>query len=391
MKLLENYALQLGQKIDKIYTLEKFFPLPFENFIIITPFSKPSKNYGHWVEVLSLIYPILEKNGIKILQCGGKDEPNLPFCINLQGQTNWGQLQYLISKSKLLLSTDTAAAHLAGHYNKPLVVLITNNFSKVVAPYFGDKNIQIIHEPDRTNRNPSFTLDEGENKQINEIKPEEIAKSVIKLLGEKLDYTYKTLQIGRAYNVRTIEAIPDQVVDFTKLGVNSLIVRMDYLFDEQNLFNQLHVGKCQIVTDRFINPELLKAARGNIAEVIYNIKSDSAPNPDFCKLLFNMKIPYKLMTYEDKIDKFKLKFMDWGLIHKLGADKPNFFDEKDLSKYIIKSNKFLLSNQKVFQSYYHYKNNLPISTLVPQFQEINNKNLEDLWKEIDYLYFLEKI
>ena len=233
MKLVENYALQVGQKIDKMWTLEKYFPLPFNDFIIVTPFSKPSKNYSYWVEVLSLIHPIFEKNNIKILQCGGKDEPSLPFCVNLQGQTNWGQLQYLISKSKLVLSTDTAAAHLAGHYNKPLVVLISNNFKECVSPYFGDKEKQVIFEPDRSTKNPSFTLDEGENKQINEIKPEDIVKAVFKLLNIDFDYPYKTLQIGRAYNARTIESVPDQIVDFSKLGVNSLIIRMDYLFNEQ--------------------------------------------------------------------------------------------------------------------------------------------------------------
>ena len=144
MNIAKLYSLASGQKIGKVWTLEKYYPIPFDNFIVIQPYSKLSKCYGFWPDVLTLIAPILEKNGIKILQCGDKNEPGLNYCYHTQGATSWGNLEYLVSKSRLVLTTDSISSHLAGHFNKPLVVLISNNFKSCIGPYFGDKTKQII-------------------------------------------------------------------------------------------------------------------------------------------------------------------------------------------------------------------------------------------------------
>src|SRR5438552_3113890 len=109
MHLQESYSLQAGQKINKIHTFEKFFPSLPDKYIVIQPWSKPSKNYLNWETVLDLLFPILEKNNIKIVQVGAKDEKPLKYCQQTQGQTSWGQLEYIISKSLLVLSTDSVA------------------------------------------------------------------------------------------------------------------------------------------------------------------------------------------------------------------------------------------------------------------------------------------
>ena len=56
MHLVEQYALACGAKIDKPYIYEKFAPLPFNNYITFSPYSKPAKNYDYWREVLSVSY-----------------------------------------------------------------------------------------------------------------------------------------------------------------------------------------------------------------------------------------------------------------------------------------------------------------------------------------------
>ena len=66
MHLIQAYSLTAGQKIDKIHTNEKFFALPFDYYILIQPWSKNSKNYSLFSEVLNLIFPLLEKTGLKI-------------------------------------------------------------------------------------------------------------------------------------------------------------------------------------------------------------------------------------------------------------------------------------------------------------------------------------
>jgi len=144
MNIAELYSLSSGQKINKIHTCEKYFPIPSENFIVIQPWTKQSKCYDNWAETISILLPYLRKNNIQIIQVGAANEAPLQHCIYTQGQTSWGQLQYIISKAKLVLSCDSISSHLAGHYNKPLIVLISNNFKECVSPYFGDKSKQII-------------------------------------------------------------------------------------------------------------------------------------------------------------------------------------------------------------------------------------------------------
>ena len=59
MHLVEQYALACGAKIDKPYIYEKFAPLPFNNYITFSPFSKPAKNYDYWREVLFMLFIVV--------------------------------------------------------------------------------------------------------------------------------------------------------------------------------------------------------------------------------------------------------------------------------------------------------------------------------------------
>lgn len=394
MNLAELYSLTSGQKLDKIHTFEKYYPLPFDNYIILQPFSKASKNYDYIEEVISLILPELEKNNIKIVQVGGPNERPLNGCYHTQGNTSWGQLQYLISKSKLVLSTDSVSSHLAGHYNKSLVVLISNNFKECISPYYGDKSKQIILEPDRTKKNPSFMLDEGPIKQINEIYPETIAKSVLNLLNINFEYPYKTLKIGPAYHQKLIESSCSDVINTQQLGVQNIILRLDYNYNLPVLINQLNITKCIIFTDKSIPNDILKQYRPNIQEIIYEIKEDN--DPGFVKNLLNNKIPYKLYSKLpiEKLNPIKLSYLDnpqiiWHKEYKMPEELKN----KDIGSGQIwyKSNKFLLSGGKIYQSFYDLQNNRPIPSFVNIPQQIIKENLEDLWPEIDNVLFLEKV
>ena len=75
MNLIESYSLQAGAKIDKPFILQKFFPLAVQKYIVLQPFSKPSKSYDLWNDVTDILKPILSQNGIEIVQIGAKGEP----------------------------------------------------------------------------------------------------------------------------------------------------------------------------------------------------------------------------------------------------------------------------------------------------------------------------
>jgi hypothetical protein len=388
---MQNYSLTSGQKIDKIHTCEKFYPGLPNDYIVIQPWSKPSKNYSYWEEVLDLIYPYLQKNNIEILQLGAKDERPLKYCRHLQGSTNWGQFQYIISKSKLVLCTDSVGAHLAGHYNIPLVDLISNNFSNCVRPYFGDKSKQIILEPDRKSKNPMFSLDEGPNKQINEIKPEQIAKSVIKLLNDNFNYPYNTLYIGDLFNNKFLESAVTDVIDVKKLNAQNLVMRIDWNFNLAILQNQLALNPCQIITTKEIPLNILQKYKKNISGIVYCIAENN--NPDFIKQLISLKIPYQLISElnQEKLNNIKLDYLDYSPIVVISKEMPDKLKNINIDNLYYKSSKLILGGGKFFASYQDYIIGRNINPTINEPIKIINEKLELLWEESEFMYFLEKL
>lgn len=389
MHLLESYALQSGKKIDKIKILEKFYPLPFSKYITIHPYSKQSKTFDYWIEVLDIIFPLLQKENIQIVQIGAANEKPLPNCYQTQGNTNIGQVSYLIKNSLLHLSVDSFSAIFAAHYDIPLVALYSNNYLSAVKPFFGTKEKQILLEPHRLdNEKPSFSLEEHP-KTINKIKPEKIAESICKLLNLGFNHPYKTLLIGNNYINTIVESLPNQIINPKIFGSNFMNIRMDFHFDENILAQQLQVCPCTIVTDKPITEDIIKGLRKNIKEVYYEIKEDN--NPNFIKLLIKYTIPYFLYSYlsSEKLNPIKLNYMDFNLIVNREIKIPEILKDKDYNKIYYKSNKFTLSDGKIFTSYASLKNDIPAKSFQDNIHQIINS--DDFWKEIEYLYLFEKI
>lgn len=392
MNIAELYSLTAAQKLDKIYTLEKFYPLPFEKYIIIQPWSKPSKCYSYWQEVIDAIYPILEQENIKIVQVGGKDEKPLNNCYHTQGKTNWGQLQYLISKSQLVLCVDSISAHLAGHYNINLIDLISNNFKECVAPYFGDKNKQIILEPDRTAKNPSFALDEGPIKQIDEIKPEEIIGAINKLLNLTIPIP-ESVYFGNQYTNPLIEILPNLILN-PELHKDKIIqIRCDYLpnFDYNYLIQNIARRKCVVIINSIIELEPLKQLRPNIAAIAYKMQKDGgAGELEFIKKLKKLGVQFRLIKEysisnpmtEKEIADLKFIYLDIAPIQFIKLEKKDVQLQEKL-KYV--SNRNIYSKEQVFLSEAALKLNLPSNsnTQIIDSQEF----LDKLNWEAEYYYF----
>lgn len=390
MNLASLYSLTSGQKLNKIKLLEKFYPIPFERFITFQPFSKDSKNYDYWQEVLNIIYPVLKKENIKIVQVGVVNEKGFNGCYHTQGSTNLNQCFYLILKSLLNLSTDSFSSHVAGIYNKPLVCLFSNNFAKNVGPFYGDKNKQILLEPDRKKfPRPSYSFQEFP-KSINSIPPENIAQSVLSLLNLPYTYPYKTLFIGGLFNQQVLEGIPNQTVDLKPLGADSnFVMRMDVLFNEEFLFNQLKLSKCLIYTDRPINKDLIRAAKPQIQEVIYELNEHNSW-PDYIGFLQELGVKFTLLSYssDEIINKLKLDYFDYGIIHKRNQDPPKEIENIDKEKIYYKTNRYILSNQKIYTSLAALKENRPVPNFGNNIEKISN--IPEFWREKDFVYLLEK-
>lgn len=383
MHILESYSLQTGAKIEKPFIIQKFFPLSIEKYIVIQPFSKPSKSYDYWTDVIRLLKPALSKHGIEIVQIGAKNEPILNGCYSAVGQTNIGQSAYIISNSELFLGADSFGAHIASSLGKKIVALYSNNYLNCVQPFWTEEKDCILIEPEsRTTSKPSFSMAEMP-KSINEIKPEKIAKAVCKMLDIKHDFKYTTRYIGSNYTNRFIESLPNQILNPSQFGIDSIVVRMDFKFDENILAQQLNSGKCTIVTDRKINKNLLKSFKHNIKDIIYQVNEPG--KVDFLSDLGNLNINAFILSSAtgDVLNEIKLEFLDYGNINIKQDWKAEVEKLKSLDKklYYI-SSKYTLSEGRIFLSYASLLNNKDIPAFEYEPQEVID--CKEFWDELEH-------
>lgn len=392
MHLLETYSLNCAAKIDRAYILEKYYPLTVDKYITFQPFSKyNSKNYDYFYDVISILKPVLDKAGIHIVQVGGPDEKPIDGCYHTQGQTNFGQLAYIIKNGLLHLGADSVSVHIASHFEKKIVALYSNNHISCVKPYWGNPDDHVLLEPDRTNFKPTFSAEEHP-KTINQIKPEKIAEAVCKQLGIPFDFPYETVCFGELYHVtRMVEMVPDVAINLNNLGTDSIIVRMDFKFDESILANQLFIANCHIVTNKPIDLQLLQKFAPRIKQLVYIIEHDN--DPKFAATLAKSGLPFQMLSYltEEELNRYKLDYLDIGLIsHR--QNLPRSLSEtpyKDIpvEKLFYRSSKATLGRQKIYPSKAAWMTDKPMQGFTTAFHPIID--IPDFYQEIDYHHIVK--
>jgi len=383
MHLIESYATNCGLKIDEPFIYEKFFPLAFDKYITFSPASNPAQDYDYWVEVINIIHPKLKKEGINILQLGDKGAKSLPHCLSAGGLTNRNQEAYIIRGSSLHFGIDNFLSQLAGAYNKKCVCLYSNNYAKDVKPYWGSAENQSLLESHRNGKKPSFSATENP-KTINLVKPEDVAKSICNFLGLEYDFEYETVEVGSNYPNRIIETLPDQVVDIKAMNLDAIIVRMDYLFNEEILIQQLKMGRVSIVTDKPIDKKIIQAYKPSIKEVVYFITKDH--DPKFVETLKKCAIKFIMMSElpEDELEKIKIHYIDHGIIFPKEKEK---IDHLKKEKLFYMSSKTTLSKSKMYPCRAALLENKPVDDQYQISEIIDN---EEFWREADHHYFLKK-
>lgn len=393
MQLIEAQSLSAGAEIKNIQIYEKYFPLPFDKYIVFQPWSKPSKNYDLWLEVLNIIHPVLEKNGIKIVQIGAQNERPLTGTYYIAGQTNIGQIAHIIKNSLLFFGADSFGQHLAGHYNIPLVDLISNNYKDVVQPYFGDKSKQIIIEPKRSNNEkPNFSLEENP-KSINTIKPEEIAKSILKLLNLEYGWPYEQVYLGEIFISPMIISTCSHTVNPQQFGVDKMIVDMSLDFNEDVLIQQMQICNVSIITNRTLSNKVLDFHKQTkrIQEIIYKVDTNS--DPHFLKTCLRYTIPFRISSElsTEQIHALKINYMDYGVIwpeNIISIEKIKELEGLDLNNLYFRASKFYIGRGKLYPSKCHYLQDKPIQS----FDSINSVINEPIfWQEINSIRLLKKV
>lgn len=380
MNLLKSFKTTTGLEPGKAHIYEKIFPLPFDNYIILeTQSADPNKNYCFWSRIIELIKPILAKENINIIHF--IDDKRYHFDdIYIDSSVLLAQKAYLLTKAKLFCGASKIYSLICSEYGIKQCYLkydyYVDNISEqenVINSDFKRKNF--------ANPTPS---------PINNIRPEEIAKKIIKMLFNYEPEFDSTISIGRVYATQSIEIIPDNVFNIKSDGKNEIVIRMDYLFSEDNLDKQLDLLVASVVTNKPINKNILIRHSRKIKKLYYKIEKDS--DAEFVDLLESLGIDFELITSltEEDLNKEKIKYMDFKKINRLNVLDLKFLDGLDKSKVYFKSNKIVVKSGKTFCSRWHAKAMISSENVRNSKSEVPSFTDESFKEEADYFYFLTK-
>lgn len=389
MHLIERYSVACGAKIGEPFILTRFFPIAPEKFITFHPSSKyDSKVYDYWQDVLDIIHPKLQERNISIIQIGSKGDRAYNYCYNTAGQTSVNQAAFIISHAIMHVGSDSFAAHVASGFRKKIVALYSNNFMECVRPYWGDmeKDMRLISSP--KNGKPNFSQVENP-KTINDIRPEVIAKEILSLLGINFDFPFETKRVGAYTKNVFIESAATNVVDERAFNSDSMVVRMDFNFNEAILDKQLQKCPCSIVSDMPVSLDMLKEYRGRVREFIYDLTENY--NMEFLSKLLELGIPVITATGEsgELLNKIKLDLLDFGQIHIKKIPNQEEIDKvKSWGKLWYKTTKFTISEGKFYPSKAALVHNKPCQSIRDSIHEVID--CPEFWEELENVKILTK-
>lgn len=395
MHLIERYALGTGAKIDKPYIYEDYFPISIDKYITFHPIGGSAKNYEHWQEVIDLIYPVLEKERVKIIQIGGNEKHQrlYPKTLHVVGQTNIPQLAYLINNSLLHVGIDSFPAQIAGSFNKKIVSLYSHVKPQHRKPFWGEEKNQILLESGRGGLKPSYAYADP-RKSINQISPILIAESVCKLLDLEFNYDYESHFIGDKYQLDVVDIVPNRNESDYGTTFKKIRIRADLEFNEQGIASLLQncKNKAEIITSNKIDLNLLKAFAEKIELFAYVYDGDlDKIDEQYIDTLNIFPFHVAFLSYEDEKanSKFKLRYMDHsGLNSQKWPTKEDANIDHIKEQIYYKSSKRILSNGNIYHSLHSYENNRPENTFDKVALPVEND--DTFWKDLPCFHLLTK-
>ena len=379
MHLVEQYALSCGIKIDKPSVETCFYPTSFDKYITLHASSgMEGKNYDYFNDVVEMILPYLKEKNIGIIQIGDSKDKKIEGCEHYNGLTSLNQSFYLIEKSILHCGNDSFSSHVASGFNKKIVCLYSVLFKECCGPYWGDKSQQILLEPDRENKKPSFSSKENP-KTVNQIKPEEIASSILDLL--EIDHNLKninTLYTGKDYHVTSLAVVPNHVMPESFAPGQPVNIWGDECFDEKNIAEWAYKRRCNIFLNQPMKINFIKAIARNINQINYEVSLDTDEN--YLKALKRMSIRTSLYCRDESIiDDIRIKLFDWDILHMSKKTKKDL-DNADLlcdnTRY--KNSRKVISNGKTYASKAAYAKDIS-----GEHNEVID--CPEFWEELDSL------
>ena len=380
--LAEEYAKSLGCKIGSPVLEPHFFPVTSKKYITFHTNGKkvPAKHYDFWGIVFLLIKDKLKEAGINIIQTGGPEDPPYRECDQSHLGCSFKQMSYVIKNSELHLGIDSLPMHIASAFNKKIVALFSNLFIENASPLWSSNDDCALFSPDFSKIKPSFALSEP-NKRVNEVKPEQIASSVLDLLGICHDLDdYKTLHMGPHYSNQILEVVPNFHPQPNYAPTLIANLRCDYGVVEEVLPSWLS-RKSNIMTESPIPLQLLSAFRENIAGVTMFIDSGLI-DKEYLTSLSRLNMKFNLICKDkSKLQDLRFKFFDWVVEEHVKFSKKDIdFGSEICNNTFYRSNKVLVSEGKEYSSKAAWKAGIEKTK---EDQALIDS--EEFWEEIEHL------
>lgn len=134
--------------IDK--TLQKHNVTGQDKIAVISPGARSHTKRWSEMKFLNLGSLLIEEFGVKVVVVGDEDDLSLASkltalsegaLINLAGQTSIGALAYLIKKSSIVITNDSAVLHCAGYLNVPTVAIFGITDERKYGPWSETRDV----------------------------------------------------------------------------------------------------------------------------------------------------------------------------------------------------------------------------------------------------------
>lgn len=381
MNLLKSFSATTGLEPGDSYLYESLYPLDFDKYIVLdTQSTNPNFHYVFWFRVVELIEPILSKHNIKIVHFieDKRDHFNHTYVDN---SNSLSQKAYVLKKALLFCGSSKLYSLMASEYSVNQCFIKTDYILDNVLA----KEYEIIYSDNKRKNflNPTAA-------RINNIRPEEIAKKILKsVLNE--DHSFdNTISIGKVFAAQNLEIIPDCAFKINNNLKNELVIRMDYFFSEENLDILLSYQPCSIVTNKAINKNVLIKRLNKIKKIYFKVEKNS--DPSFIDTIEELKIDYEIITTltNSDLESEKIKFFDYKKINRLNILDLEFLEGLDKSKIYFKTNKIVIKGAKTFASKWHSRSDISSPDVRNSSFEIPPVIDQSFKDEADYFYFLTK-